>query len=193
MAPSPPLGSMALPVAGGRGGAWRGLSVTDKRPHPGGARAGPWGTVGGGSPHTPHKATPEPRVLQASLMRRGPWPEDTLTVVAHRAVWLVTCMTTFLFFYLLLPEPLEGPCGPGGEPHGASWGDKEGRAEGSEQTWAFTPKSLRAPQHLLPSVQQQTTPGKPPAAKGSAVGGVQETSTSMFVPQATTTVRSHLM
>lgn len=55
------------------------LYVTDKGPHPRGARAGAWGPVGRGSPHMPHKATPELRVLQASLMLHGPWPEDTLT------------------------------------------------------------------------------------------------------------------
>lgn len=128
-------------------------------------------------------------------MLRGPWPEDTLTVVAHRAVWPGDIYDSIPFFKLLLPELSEGPCGPGGEPHGASWGDKEGRAEGSGANLGNRPEVSAGPTAPAALVQQQTTPGMPPAAKGSAVGGVQETSTTTgtIYPQATTTFRSHLM
>lgn len=64
---------------------------------------------------------------------------------------------------------------------------KKGEQRGVEKTSAFAP-ALRGPQHLLPVVQQQTTPGMPAAAKGSAVGGLQETSTTTFISQATITL-----
>lgn len=75
----------------------------------------------------------------------GPWPEDTLTVVAHRAVWPADIYDSIPFFKLLLPELSEGPCGPGGEPHGASWGDKEGRAEGSGANLGNRPEVSAGP------------------------------------------------
>lgn len=134
--------------------------MTDKRSHSVGARAGAWGTSRGRiSPH-PHKATPELRVLQASLLLRGPCPEDTLTVAAPRAVWPGDIYDSIPFLNLLLPRPLRVPVGLEESHVKPAGGTKKGEQRGGEQTLAFSQKSLRDPQHLLPLVRHQRTQGR---------------------------------
>ena len=151
-----------------------------------------------GSPYTLHKATPELRPLQTSLVLCGPMARghtDSGGSQGHCS--LVTCMTAFLlsisFCQNCLCEKPECLCGPGGESRGARWGTKKAEEREMEKT-LYSPQSLCRTHSTWGSWSSNTVLKMPLAPTGSTGGGAQETSPpqSLFL-QATNTFRLHLI